>query len=262
LHSDPDFLAINKPAGLACQGGRGVRHSVDGLAAAAFAGLPGLPGGSSQLRLVHRLDRGTSGALLLATSADAAAWLAAAFRGGTQPQPAAAAILKTYWAVVALPPGGGSGSLQLSRAGTLSLPVPSGKGGGEAAALTRYRLLHAGGGLAWLELRPQTGRKHQLRLHCARGLGAPIVGDERYGEVRSPAQAAALAEAAAAAAGAGVAGSGGGDGGSSPPLFLHCRRLVVRRPGAAASEVAVTAPPPPAWRALLARQGWPQPDGA
>lgn len=103
------------------------------------------------------------------------------------------------------------------------------------------------------------GRKHQLRLHCAQGLGAPVLGDARYGAVRSAAQEAALAALqrpgiAQAAEAAAVGGSGGA------PLFLHCRSLEVRRPGARGGAVAVTAPLPPAWRALLRGQGWPPDD--
>ncbi|EFN57314.1 hypothetical protein CHLNCDRAFT_12398, partial [Chlorella variabilis] len=187
LHSDPDLLAVCKPAGLACQGGSGVAHSVDSVMAAAFAHLPGPA--SHHLRLVHRLDRQTTGALLLARGPDAAAWLAAAFRessggsggSGRGDSSSGASIQKQYWAVVALPEGGGAH--RLPAAGAISLPVPGGRGGAAAAqpALTRYRVLHRGGGLAWLELAPATGRKHQLRLHCAQGLGAAILGDGRYG---------------------------------------------------------------------------------
>lgn len=96
------------------------------------------------------------------------------------------------------------------------------------------------------------GRKHQLRLHCAQGLGAPILGDARYGQVRLGAQAAALA-ALPRAEGSTAAGK------TEPPLFLHCRQLQVQRPGARPAAVQVTAPLPAVWRALLAQQGWPLP---
>lgn len=290
-----DYLAINKPGGLACQGGSGITHSVDCIKAAAFADLPGLTD-SSQLRLVHRLDRQTSGALLLATSADAAAWLAAAFRTSTStstgcaiassdsrrgrrqqsrhvPAPAGAdasgSIEKWYWAVVALPEGGTSPPA----AGTIRLPVPGGSGRGPGVLLqaeTRYRVLYRSPTLAWLELQPCTGRKHQLRLHCARGLGAAVLGDGLYGELKAAAQADALARLRQAqqqqqqqlSAGSPASGSGAGKGpAGAAPLFLHCRRLLVRGPGGAGRrhELEVSAPLPSSWRVLLAQQGWPLP---
>ncbi|KAL4419521.1 hypothetical protein ABPG77_005752 [Micractinium sp. CCAP 211/92] len=282
LHQEADFLAINKPAGLACQGGTGLALSLDCLMGEAFRDVPGVL--ASQLRLVHRLDKQTTGALLLAQNPDAAAWLAAAFKQGSldgagsssssssgaagrkaahAAQPAS--IRKTYWAVVARgeegEPGAalrtpgqlGGGRGWLPRSGCVRLAVPSSKETGEALpAETRYRVLHQGSHLAWLELRPSTGRKHQLRLHCAHGLGAPILGDSRYGQVRSGAQAAALATVQ-------QAGGGAAAGRSEPPLFLHCRQLLVRRPGGRQAAVQVTAPLPAPWCALLEQQGWPLP---
>ena len=102
---------------------------------------------------------------------------------------------------------------------------------------------------------PQTGRKHQLRRHCAE-LGAPILGDERYGALRSPAHAAALADLQQ------LSGSGRGSG-SGPPLLLHCRQLELKRPagGKGSAPLRVEAPLPATWRTLLQRQGWPLPRG-
>lgn len=99
------------------------------------------------------------------------------------------------------------------------------------------------------------GRKHQLRLHCAQGLGAPVLGDARYGAVRSAAQEEVLAPLQRHG-GEGTEAAFGGSSGGGPPLFLHCRSLEVKRPGARRGAVQVTAPLPPAWRALLAEQRW------
>ena len=298
LHVGPDWLALNKPAGLACQGGSGVSVSLDTVMDQAFSDhllpapqpaaaawpLPPPRQPPQQLRLVHRLDRETTGALLIARGPDAAAWLAAAFKGASSSSSSGgdssggalggARVSKTYWAVV------GTGR-RLPPRGSIDLPVAV-AGGREAvlqAAHTTYRVLHQGGpgGLAWLELRPVTGRKHQLRLHCLHGLGAAILGDRKYAALRSPAQQAPLAAlqqrlAAAAAAKSSSSVSGDDYGGGWPPLFLHCRQLEVRRPvssgllaskrSAAAASVTtvVTAPLPAAWQELLALQGWPLPD--
>jgi hypothetical protein len=113
-------------------------------------------------------------------------------------------------------------------------------------SITWWRILAARDGWAWLEMRPVTGRKHQLRrVAAAPPLGAPIAGDERYGAVRSPrgrALAAAVVERAGAAA---LAGS---------PLFLHCAALRVSLPGEGA--VVARAPAPPHFRAACEWLGW------
>ncbi|PRW57629.1 pseudouridine synthase [Chlorella sorokiniana] len=273
LRNERDFIAINKPAGLATQGGRNVLLSVDDLMPDAFGGLPGVAR-PSDLRLVHRLDRQTTGVLLLAKSPDAAAWLSAAFRDDGS---SSCTIGKTYWAVVAREGGGSDSSSSSGRAGqimssgssspsrqqrqgkrsgwlppsgTVSLPVPSSRDPEQLQpAHTAFRVLQQSEGLAWLELRPTTGRKHQLRRHCA-ALGAPVLGDGRYGALRSPGQAAALADL-----------QQHGSGVSDPPLLLHCRQLELRRPGGSkgGSQLKIAAPLPAAWRALLQQQGWPLP---
>jgi 23S rRNA-/tRNA-specific pseudouridylate synthase len=263
LLNSPDFLAISKPGGLAVQGGSGVRVSVDDLMHDAFRREAG-PG---QLRLVHRLDKDASGALLLAKSADAAAWLGAAFQGAAarlarrddapeQPRPrrgkegqaaapAGPHVLKTYWAVLCR--GGRGGTMR--RSGTLTAPVGADADGqgSQQAAETQYKVLAEQGPLVWMQLRPSTGRKHQLRVHCARSLGAPILGDSRYGAVRSREQREALEQLRRAL-------REGPGAPPPPPPLLHCRSLEVRRPGA--PSVRVLAPLPPAWVALFAQQGW------
>ena len=207
LYKDDDVLAINKPAGLAVQGGTGLDRHLDAMLDALQFDAAERP------RLVHRLDRDTSGVLLLARHVRAAAELAQAFRRKD--------CRKVYWAVVAGVPKHSSGRIELAlaklpgRAGERMAPDEAGK-----EAVTEYRVLdHAGKQAAWLELRPLTGRTHQLRAHCA-AMGTPILGDRKYGG-----DAAFLA--------------------GSPDtrrLHLHARSIELRRAGG--EVLHVTAPPP------------------
>jgi len=168
LHTDPEVLAINKPHGLASQGGTRVQRSVDALAAAHVGEAAEPP------RLVHRLDKDTSGVLLLARTAQAAAKLSENLKAeGTE---------KVYWALTAARPP--------RRHGRIEVPLAKRKrGGGEKMghaedgkpALTLYReIAHTPDGIAWLALIPKTGRTHQLRAHLAH-VGAPILADGKYG---------------------------------------------------------------------------------
>jgi len=184
LYRDDDIIAIDKPAGLAVQGGSGQRRHLDALAAALQFDAAEPP------RLVHRLDKDTSGVLVLARAARAAARLAGLFRSGE--------IAKTYWAVVVgVPrPAAGVVTQALTKAGGPGREkVTAADGAGRPAsaeakpfrlragrpATTRYRTIaRAGDRAAWLELRPLTGRTHQLRVHCL-ALGTPIAGDGKYG---------------------------------------------------------------------------------
>lgn len=173
IRSDDDVIVLNKPSGLAVQGGSGTAVHVDGLLAAL--------GEEERPRLVHRLDRDTGGVLLVARHASAAAALARSFRRRE--------VRKTYWALVA--------GVPRPRSGVVDRPVAKtpGRGGRERMAVrdgtgkpavTGYRVVEtAGRRVAWLELDPRTGRTHQLRVHCA-AMGTPILGDRKYGSAGVP----------------------------------------------------------------------------
>jgi 23S rRNA pseudouridine955/2504/2580 synthase len=216
IHRDDHLLVLNKPHGMPVQGGPGITRHLDGLLDALRFGLPDRP------RLVHRLDRDTSGALLLARTPGTAAKLAAAFR--------TRAVEKTYWAVVAgrpIPPEGRI-DLPLRRIGGPRgerTEIADRADGDAARAITDYRTLdHAGQKLAWLELSPLTGRTHQLRVHCV-ALGAPIVGDVRYAR---PDQNNAFNAAIA---------------GLSSDLHLHARGLRLPHPAGGTLLVEADLPP-------------------
>lgn len=169
LYRDDDLIVIDKPTGLAVQGGTGTTRHLDALLDALRFGAADRP------RLVHRLDKDTSGALVLARSAAAAARLGAAFRGKS--------VRKIYWAAVVGAPKPRQGRIDQSLS---KLPGPRGERmapddeNGERA-ITHYRTVaHAGERFAWLALEPVTGRTHQLRVHCT-SLGTPILGDGKYG---------------------------------------------------------------------------------
>src|SRR5690348_17922783 len=165
LHIDDDLIVIDKPAGLAVQGGTNTERHLDGLLDALRFDAKDRP------RLVHRLDRDTSGVLVLARSAASAATLAQAFRDKR--------TRKIYWAAVVRLPKPRSGRIDQALA---KLPGPAGERVAPdedegKRAVTYYRTVsHAGAKIAWLALQPVTGRTHQLRAHCVT-LGTPILGD-------------------------------------------------------------------------------------
>ncbi|MEP9357948.1 RluA family pseudouridine synthase [Sphingomonas sp. KR3-1] len=169
IHQDDAAFVLNKPPGLATQGGTKTNEHVDELLDALQYDLEGRP------KLVHRLDKDTSGALLVARTARAAAAFSKSFSSRT--------ARKVYWALVV-----GVPSIQ---DGMIELPIGKQPGtGGEKMqvdekegqpARSRYRVIgRAGNRAAWVELQPFTGRTHQLRVHMA-AIGFPIVGDGKYG---------------------------------------------------------------------------------
>jgi 23S rRNA pseudouridine955/2504/2580 synthase len=176
LYEDADVLVLNKPAGLAVQGGSGTPRHVDGMLDALREERGQRP------RLVHRLDKDTAGCLLVAKTRFAATALAKSFRSR--------AARKIYWALVAGVPKPRQGRIStfLAKAAVEQdsrMRVARHGEEGASHAVTYYAVVEpVGRGLAWLSLKPVTGRTHQLRAHCAH-IGHPIVGDPKYFDRRN-----------------------------------------------------------------------------
>lgn len=205
LFIDAEALVLDKPAGLAVHPGPRTPHSLEDMLDALRFGFQRRPSP------VHRLDRDTSGCLLLSRNPRAHRRLAAAFEAGD--------VGKTYWAVLEGVPEGGGGLIDLpldkrsTRAeGWRMVPDPKGK-----PAQTRWRTIEQRGGRALVEFSPLSGRTHQIRVHAASGLGAAVVGDPVYGR--------------------------GGEA-----MLLHARRLELPR-GDGRTPIDVTAPLPDSFRA-------------
>ncbi len=219
LYEDADVLVLNKPAGLAVQGGTKTARHIDRLLGAWGEGL-------SRPRLVHRLDRDTSGVLALGKTPDAAAKLAAAFAGRD--------ARKTYWAVACGAPSPAIGRIDLALAKLgvddrerMVVVDPDDRAG--KRAVSEYRTIATAGEAAWLALRPFTGRTHQLRAHML-ALGHPILGDPKYNSPTS------------------IAVSG------NLKLQLHARRLVMPNPGGGTLDIE--APIGPTMQEGFARFGF------
>jgi 23S rRNA pseudouridine955/2504/2580 synthase len=220
ISEDPAAIVLNKPPGLATQGGTGTTEHVDGLLGGLVAEDAARP------KLVHRLDKDTSGALLVARTARAAAFFSKAFSNRT--------ARKIYWAVVIGVPSIDDGIVDLPLAkqpgtGGEKMHVDESEAG--QVARTRYRVVErAGNRAAFVELQPFTGRTHQLRVHMA-AIGHPIVGDGKYAG-----QEAFLT------------------GSISRKLHLHARRLRIDHPDG--GRIDVTAEPPEHFAATLASLGF------
>lgn len=225
LTQDRAAIVLNKPPGLATQGGSGTKEHVDGLLDAFAAEGP-------RPRLVHRLDKDTSGVLLVARTPGTAAYFSKRFSTRT--------ARKIYWALVVGVPDVDDGLIELSLAkqpgtGGEKMMVDQSEHG--QTARTRYRVIdRAGNRAAWVELQPLTGRTHQLRVHMA-AIGHPIVGDGKYGG-----QEAFLT------------------GSISRKMHLHARRLIIDHPDGAPLDVV--APLPEHFAASMAQLGFDEEDGA
>lgn len=229
IYEDEDIFVLNKPFGIAVQGGTGTRRHIDGL----LAGMADHFG--DRPRLVHRLDRDTTGVLLVAKHRDAAAKLGRIF----QTRSAA----KTYWALVRGVPRPHQGKIEaalVKASGPDGDRVRKAKPGEQEQAMhatTHYSVMErVGQKAAWVSLKPVTGRQHQLRAHMAL-IGHPIIGDNKYeGDKDMPLD------------------------GIEPRLHLHARRLVIPHPRQGRPPLDVTAPLPEHMRRTWDLLGLPIPD--
>ncbi len=213
IYEDDYVLVLDKPFGIAVQGGTGTKRHIDGL----LAGMADRFG--DRPRLVHRLDRDTTGVLLVAKTREAAARLGRVF----QTRSAA----KTYWALirgVPKPPQGKVEAALVKASGPEGDRVRKAMPGEQERAMhatTHYSVIdRAAHKAAWVSLKPVTGRQHQLRAHMAL-IGHPIVGDNKYEDGREP-----VSESI------------------EPILHLHARRLVLPHPFLQGAKIDVTAPLP------------------
>ncbi len=219
VHEDAHVLALNKPSGLSSQGGRIKAHTLDDLLWA-FARSNG-----KRPELVHRLDRDTSGVILAARTKPAAGFLGKALQGRR--------VKKTYLALVAGAPEPREGRIdrplrreEIGREAYSRVVEPEVEGAQAAESL--YRTLATSETGALIELRPLTGRMHQLRVHMA-AIGRPLVGDVRYGGALTLA------------------------GRAAPRLMLHAWRIAAPHPEG--GELTAEAPVPDDMRVLAGAAG-------
>ncbi|HEY4546684.1 MAG TPA: RluA family pseudouridine synthase [Pedomonas sp.] len=214
LYIDAHLIVLNKPAGLAVHRGPKTPYSLEDWLPLLTFGFQRLP------QPAHRLDRDTSGCLVLGRHPKAIRQLGLLF--------AEKAVKKTYWAVVEghLPANEGTIEAPLRKisskeAGWRMIAAADGE-----TAVTHYRVLGKSQRRSWLELVPETGRTHQLRVHCAT-LGHPIAGDLQYGDGLT----------------------------SGASMMLHAREVSLKL-SEASKPVTVTAPPPPGMADALKACGW------
>jgi tRNA pseudouridine32 synthase/23S rRNA pseudouridine746 synthase len=226
LYRDGLMLVIDKPAGLSVHRGPKGGPSLEDWFDTLRYGLPRRP------ELAHRLDRETSGCLVLGRHCKALAHLSLLFKHRR--------VGKIYWAVVEGGPEADQGVIDMPLGrldpefGWWMKPDPDGQ-----PAVTKWKAMGRGEGIAWLALEPVTGRTHQLRVHCA-AMGFPIFGDDIYGNEASQRRARQIKFVPRP---------------DAPGLQLHAREVVV--PISKNKEpVRIVAPVPPHLRARLALCGW------
>jgi 23S rRNA pseudouridine955/2504/2580 synthase len=214
IYQDDLVIVLNKPSGLATQGGSGLTQHIDGMLDALSFGKKQRP------RLVHRLDRDTSGVLVIARTVPAAAALAESLRRRD--------ASKIYWALTKGVPEKKQGTIKFALAkeaghgkhGRDERMVASERGDDAKHAITDYAVIdRAGADFAWVAAKPVTGRTHQIRVHLAE-LGHPIIGDFKYGGTDARPR-----------------------GVIEDKLHLHARSIDIAHPSG--GRLAVTAPLPP-----------------
>ncbi len=216
IYKDKDIIAINKPCGLASQGGTNTDRHIDAMLLALKNEEGVVP------RLVHRLDKDTSGVMLLARSAKAAKEMGALFRSQD--------VRKIYWSVVTPTPEILEGSIKapiIKSVGDFEKMIIDEEEG--KFALTEYKVLESvGRAAAFVAFWPKTGRTHQIRVHAAQGLGSSIIGDRKYRAVK---------DAECKLLDADLAGMD-----LSKRLHLHARRVIFKHPMQKNVLVDITAP--------------------
>lgn len=224
IYEDQDVIALNKPGGLAVQGGSKTKRHIDGMLGA-LSNKEGV-----KPRLVHRLDKDTSGVLLLARSAKAAKELGRLFKERQ--------VKKIYWAIISPTPEVKDGTIKapLTKSGENYEKMSIDDEG--KYAVTEYSVLeHAGKKAAFAVFWPRTGRTHQIRIHAADILKAPVFGDGKYGGIRNEEGEKRI------------------DGleNLSKELHLHAARLILPHPFKK-GKIDVAAPLPPnlakSWKSL------------